>query len=285
MLDQLFSRILLCTELGKLFCTLWRWLFWALALPSAWDVIQLLCGLSFFGWLAFARLNDAEISRIKPNEKREKARKNLRTINDYFIGSFGFFAIAAFADWALHNTTLLASGILGPLLGHSQEVVMRLVIGVAISSVFGLALLVYPMLTVRGIGQHGKRLEDMNPRPVGAVLITVYPAAINVWLLLAAISTSGRLLIGGWLVWGGILAAFVGTYMTWKYSRDLTSLKPLLPLLLSCTGWLTYMVVIGLHLPLSMTTQTCTVGYVIQAVSNGNATVTTTIATTTLTCT
>jgi hypothetical protein len=180
-------------------------------LPAAWDVIILLTGLSFFGWLGFIRLNDEEVRRIRSKQKKQIARDNLRTLSNYFFVSFGFFIIAVVADYLLHNPGLLGSFV------KVDQADPVLVLTVGLAGFFGLLLLITPMAVVRGIGLRGKGLGDIHPPPSGLVIITSYPVAWNLLFLCLVLSHLNQLLLGGQVILAAAGISFIGTFVVWRY--------------------------------------------------------------------
>jgi hypothetical protein len=210
------------------------------AVVSAWDLIQCFLALSFFGWLAFARLNDAELREIS-SEKLEWAWRNLHVTNGYFFISFVFFIIAAAADYLLHHPTIFGSGGL----------VSYLIILVATAFLFGLIMLVSPMLIVHGIGTRGRDLGDIDPPPVKITAFAAYCAAGNTFMLVPLIYHFSTLLTGGQLVLVEATVSYLSPYLVLKSwgHRDirLYVLGWVLALLAPVTGTL-LIFVFGLHL-------------------------------------
>jgi hypothetical protein len=219
-------------------------LLWLVSLPVAWDVIQLFCGLSFFGWLGFIRLNDDEIRRV-PEAKREKARDNLRLLSNYFFVSFGFYVICAIADYLIHNNTLLGDFF------NVERATPILILTVGTTGVFGLVLLVTPMAVARGIGQRGRGLGDISPPPIGLVLSSTVPASINIIILLYLLPHLNSLMYGGQLLLATNAVSWLGTYLNWKYweSGRLTSLLGIL----QHAGPISFVIAVILNLPLFYT--------------------------------
>jgi hypothetical protein len=115
---------------------------------------------AFFAWLAFARLYDKELREEFPDAV-EKVRRNLYTINDYFLISFMFWATGGILDYLYHLR------IIGPLSGNwwynplYNDSFTYLIMGVLF--LVGLVTLALPMTYIRAIGKGKNDLSKIDP--------------------------------------------------------------------------------------------------------------------------
>ena len=214
---------------------------WVVNLPAAWDVILSFCGLAFFGWLAFVRLNDDEVRRV-PEPKRALARDNLRLLDNYFLVAFLFFIVSLGMDYGIHNVTLLGDFF------NVQQATSFLILAVGTTGAFGLALIVMPMVFARGIGQRGKGLADLVLPSLGLVFSFTVCAAINVIFLLYLLPHLDGMQIGGQLILVSEIASWFGAYVNWKYWES-GRLFSILGILQFATA-IMFMVGVALNLPL-----------------------------------
>ena len=279
-----FSEAFLGDQIQQLISVLWLFLSWLVSLPVAWDLIQLFCGLSFFGLLGFIRLNDEEVRRL-PRKKRDKARENLMLLGNYFFVSFGFYVICAIADYLLHNHPLLNAFV------DVQQAVPSLTITVGITGLFGLVMLVAPMTYARGIGRRGKGLADIVPMPIRVVLAMTYPLAFNTIVLLSLLPYLQTLYFAGQLILVMTVISYFGTYLLWRSwvcSRiipwNYTRLFALMGYALSLLGPTAFFIILWLHLPLGYVyVYTLLEGsklVIVSGTSTGTTTVFTTVTTT-----
>ncbi len=126
---------------------------------TAFDIIQYFSVAALFGWLTFSYMTETNLRDI-PKRKRKIAKENLIIINQLFILSFLFFALAAISDYLLHHLTI-SGGV--ELLVHYNEAIVWL----AVSFLTGLGLLIAPIAYILAVGKSGKHLGSFElPRLV-----------------------------------------------------------------------------------------------------------------------
>jgi hypothetical protein len=114
---------------------------------------------AFFAWLAFARLHDKELREEFP-DALEKVRRNLYTINDYFLISFMFWATGGILNFLYHTRVIgpLSSEYNNPLYTESFT---YMIMGVLF--LVGLVTFAFPMTYIRAIGKGESDLSKIDP--------------------------------------------------------------------------------------------------------------------------
>jgi len=115
---------------------------WFRALVQNFELIALFSGFSLLAWLEL-KIRSLSAERVEP-------RKNLEIVSDYFLISFGLFAVAALIDFAMTNP-------LASLYGNAW-----LVGAEGFCFIFGLILLCTGVFGLRQTGRKGVRHLELN---------------------------------------------------------------------------------------------------------------------------
>jgi len=200
----------------SLIIALWGFLSWLVYLPFAWEAIQVLSGLAFFGLITFWPLNREEVRAIKKKKDREKARRNLHTISNYFIVAFSFFILCGASNYLVHNVAhmpVLSSFGISP----SEETIAFLLGATVTTGSVGFVMLLLPMVFMQVVGSSERGLIDIKPPPILLVYFTSSPVISTTTLLLLLLPIISNLLPGGIFLLLSVLVSYGASCLTWRW--------------------------------------------------------------------
>jgi len=214
------------TWIQGLISNFYDFLAWLVLLPVAWDGIEVLAGLAFFGYLTFGALNNDQLELIEDLKKRRVARRNLRKIGSGYTISFIFFLLCGACDLLLHNYLHMA-GLLSPIgINLDPSWSPRLTAFVVVTGFFGLVMLFYPMVMVYHLGDEEDALVTMKPASFMRLLMTSCSLMGNTLVLLLILLHITALLPAGQLLLACLFVSYASTYYTWHQWDNFLKKKP-----------------------------------------------------------
>lgn len=173
------------------------------------DLITFFGVAAIFGWLGFASLHHSELKEIDA-KKRERARRNLYVVNDYFLIAAIFFSLSACTDYGMHHPELLF-----PFTGPNPDLAHAFLGPVSVTFGCGILMLIAPVWAIRSIGRKGRDLGDIYPPPfrmvMGIAMVAVGNTLTWTTLFAGVVSVNIRILC--------ILAAVVSYIVTYDWLK------------------------------------------------------------------
>jgi len=175
-------------------------------LVTAFDLISYFSVAALFGWFTFTHLTEIDLKNV-PKSRRKIAENNVYRINQLFIMSFLFFAIAALADYLLHHLTI-SSGV--QLIFQYDGVL----IVVLLTFITGMGLLVAPIGYVQATGRSGKHLGSFELPPFFYMLWLLLMTTASSLLMLTSITFSTTLF---YITSVSGIVPYFGLYLALRY--------------------------------------------------------------------
>ncbi len=177
------------------------------------DLISLLAIASFFAWLGYAPLQSG---RMKKESK--KAKENLLKITDFFMISFLSFTVAGVADYLRKHPSFVFS---------NAQILAALPFILEATFVYGLLMLIVPMLSLRRIGRKRKSFKkpvgfaDLNPSDLRYMFLIPVLTGVNLLLWESLVELSAIIWQKTLLVESGLVCFPIAVLLMMMYWNDI----------------------------------------------------------------